>query len=125
MLKLPAINPPVARLFLLGALIAITVLSLLPMPAVPASTGWDKADHWLGFFVLALLAAHAYPRQPFWLRLAPMLVLYGIAIEVAQSYTPDRVAEWRDVIADAVGIAAYGLLRFCHARLARAGAAAR
>jgi VanZ family protein len=101
------------------ALIGITVLALIPAHDVPASTGWDKADHWLAFFTLSLLGAHAYPQQPFWRRLAIVLVLYGIGIELAQWCTPDRDADWHDVVADSIGIAAYGFFSACCDWIAR------
>ena len=35
-----------ARIGLVVAVIAITILALIPAPEVPLSTGWDKTDHW-------------------------------------------------------------------------------
>lgn len=113
------LNIPLARCFFYGALAAITVLALIPATEVPASTGWDKADHWLGFFTLAFLGAHAYPQNSFWRRIAVGLLIYGIGIEFAQWCTPDRQADWRDVVADAIGIAAYGLVLFCSECISR------
>jgi VanZ family protein len=89
----------------------ITVLALIPAPEVPASSGWDKLDHWLAFFTLSALADRAFPARVFWSRIALVLVAYGIAIEVAQYFTPDRQADVMDVVADSVGIVIYGLLR--------------
>ncbi|MDX3904696.1 MAG: VanZ family protein [Pigmentiphaga sp.] len=101
-----------------AAALGILVLSLLP-PATPLpSTGWDKTNHLLGFGVLALLARFAYP-GPAWPRLAGLLA-YGALVEVLQSLTPYRSAEWTDLIADGLGIligwggswlAAYGVQR--------------
>lgn len=83
------------------------VLSLVPTtPEMPA-TGWDKGNHFLGFAVLAFLCLRAYPQ-----RAAAMLaglLLYGGLIEVLQSFTAYRSAEWGDLLADAIGIAG-GLL---------------
>lgn len=113
------LNTSLARPLFYGALISITVLALIPAVEVPASTGWDKTDHWLGFFTLALLGAHAYPQHSFWRRIAVALLIYGIGIECAQWCTPDRQADWHDVVADAIGIAAYGLVVFCSERFVR------
>ncbi len=33
------------------------------------------------------------------------LLAYGALIEVLQSFTPNRSADWRDLVADAVGLA--------------------
>lgn len=98
-----------ARLGLIVAVIAITVLALMPAHEVPVSSGWDKLDHWTAFFTLSFLAAHAFPRRPFW-QIALALVAYGIGIEVAQYFTPDRDADAMDVVADSIGILIYGLI---------------
>ncbi len=98
-----------ARLGLAVCLVAITVLALMPSKEVPVSSGWDKLDHWTAFFTLSFLACHAFPRRPFW-QIAIALVAYGIGIEVAQYFSPDRDAEAMDVVADSIGIAIYGLI---------------
>ena len=99
------------RAALLAALVGITALALIPQPEVPITTSWDKSDHLLAFFVLALLAERAFPRQPFWRWLAPALLAYGGALEIFQYFTPSRFAAWSDLAADAIGIALYGGLR--------------
>ena len=97
-----------ARLGLLVAVIAITTLALMPAKQVPITLGWDKLDHWFAFFTLSFLANHAFPKRAFWRVIALALVAYGIGIEVAQSFTPDRDADAMDVVADSVGILIYG-----------------
>jgi VanZ family protein len=44
----------------------------------------------------------------FW-RIGGALLAYGGLIEVLQSFTPNRVGEWPDLLADSVGVA-LGLL---------------
>lgn len=66
------------------------------------STGWDKSNHALGFAVLACLAYRAWPRRILLSLLG--LLGYGALIEVLQSLTPDRMAEWSDLWADGVGL---------------------
>lgn len=109
-MKIKWLDIRLARAGLYAALVAISVLALIPQHDVPVSSGWDKLDHWTAFFTLSLLAAHAYPRRPFWL-IALALVGYGVAIEVAQFFTPDRSADAMDVVADSIGIGIYGLLQ--------------
>jgi VanZ family protein len=87
-------------------LLALVTLSLMPTAylAAPIFSIWDKAQHAFGFAVLTLLAVQAYPSHPR-LRLAILLLLLGGAIELAQSASGWRTGDWRDGLANAVGIA--------------------
>ncbi|MCZ4315471.1 VanZ family protein [Comamonadaceae bacterium G21597-S1] len=90
------------RLALAGALVVVTMLSLLPLGPDAPSTGWDKTDHLLGFGLLAILACQSWPRRN--LTALAGLLVYGALIEVLQSFTPYRFAEWNDLLADAMGL---------------------
>jgi VanZ family protein len=90
------------RWLLALAMLAILVLSLLPPSPMLAGTGWDKSNHMLGFGTLALLGHLSWPRRPVVVLAA--LLAYGGLIEVLQSFTPDRSAEWLDLVADGVGL---------------------
>jgi VanZ family protein len=94
----------------LSCVLAVLVLALMkPMHHMP-TTGWDKANHALAFFVLAVLGASAYPGRL--LRVLAGLLAYGALIEVLQGLSGYRDAEWLDLVADAVGLAlAWPLLR--------------
>ena len=91
--------------WLLGvAMLTLMVLSLMPpSPSMP-STGWDKTNHMLGFAVLALLGHFAWPGRRWSMLLG--LLAYGGLIEVLQSFTPDRFAEFGDLVADGAGLVA-------------------
>lgn len=90
------------RWLLAIAMLAFLVLSLIPpLPSMP-STGWDKSNHMLGFAVLAVLGHAAWPGRT-WAVFVGLLA-YGGLIEVLQSFTPDRMAEWGDLLADGVGL---------------------
>lgn len=83
--------------------LAVLVLSLMPPTPRMPTTGWDKSNHLLAFGALALLGRQAWPRRTVaWL--AGLLLAYGGLIEVLQSFTPDRFAEWADLLADTLGI---------------------
>lgn len=110
------------RLGLTIALIVLTTLALIPAEEA-VSTGWDKMDHWLAFFTLALLAHHSFPKKSLWW-VVVALVLYGIGIEVAQSLTPTRDADAMDVVADSIGILGYLLMHFVCAGIMRGQSAA-
>jgi hypothetical protein len=83
------------------------VLYLALRPVTDQGGGiWDKALHFSAFYVLTALGAAAFARRALW-TLAIGLVALGGAIELLQA-TPmiNRDAEWGDLVADAIGVAA-------------------
>lgn len=89
----------------------MSVLALLPVEVLtsPVFNWWDKAQHALAFVVLSGLGFAAFPAQG--LRVAAAMVLYGVAIEVAQLAVGWRFGEWQDVLADLVGVLVAWALR--------------
>ncbi len=92
---------------------AITVITMLFLMPQNFTIGrifdwWDKAQHALAFAVLMLLGFLAYPRE-FW-KLGIALILYGVAIEIIQSWTGWRSGQVLDAVADTVGIVLSGVL---------------
>lgn len=83
---------------------ALAVLALALAPSVPhyVTTGWDKSNHLLAFGVLSWLGGKAFARR-LWLVMLSLLA-YGALIEILQSFTPTRSAEWLDLFADSLGI---------------------
>ena len=86
------------------AVVAGIVLALWPQPASqePWFEGADKVEHALSFALLLLIGLRAGYRNA--LALAIGLLALGGAIELAQSFTVTRSAEWFDWLADALGI---------------------
>ncbi len=84
--------------------VALVVLVLALMPSVPhrPTVGWDKANHLLAFAVLAWLGCHAYPQRM--VSVLSGLLAYGALIEILQSFTTFRSADWHDLLADGVGL---------------------
>ena len=81
----------------------VLILSLMPVDQALPSTGWDKSNHLLAFSALAVAGLLAYPG-----RIRPVLiglVAYGGLIELLQSLTGYRFAEWGDWLADGLGVA--------------------
>lgn len=66
---------------------------------------WDKAEHFLCFYVLAVTGAFAFPRLPvIWLGLA--LSGLGGAIEIVQGLPMvARDSDWKDWAADTIAVA--------------------
>ena len=88
------------------------VLALLPVELLtsPVFNWWDKAQHALAFAVLSLLGFAAFPVRMGGMPLG--MVLYGVAIELAQLAVGWRFGEWQDVLADITGVmVAWGLRR--------------
>ena len=81
---------------------AVMVLSLMPTAVPLPTTGWDKSNHFLAFMVLGWLGMRAFPGRT--LAVLTGLLAYGGLIEVLQSLTPSRVAEWGDLLADGLGL---------------------
>src|SRR5690606_19817592 len=90
-----------AAFFLVMA--AVTILSLWPDDSAPVGTGWDKANHVIAYVALAMLGRFGFPAASFW-KLGLCLLAYGGLIEILQGMTPDRMADWADLAANAIGI---------------------
>ena len=89
----------------------LNALALSPAPYLPPLdifNWWDKAQHAIGFGTLTVLAVLAYPQVAKY-RVAVLLCLQGVAIEVLQYVGGYRFGDWQDAVADTVGVA-LGLL---------------
>lgn len=101
-------NPKLRRHVFWRVLLALTMAAILGLSLMPPSpdmptTGWDKSNHVLGFAVLAWIGMQAWPQRSG--RLLVALLAYGALIELLQSLTTTRSAEWLDLLADGVGLA--------------------
>lgn len=102
-----------ARVIFVLTFILVSFLFLAQSPAKPASLSFQHADkvaHFGVFFVLAFTLHLAF-RPKVWLGLL-LLFMYGLLIEVAQSYVPGRGAEALDLVADMLGAATCYLLLY-------------
>lgn len=103
---------PLSALLRRSALIAffaatalVLYMALRPVPDTPGGI-WDKAQHFIAFYVLAGLGALGFAKRSTWL-LAVGLVVLGALIEILQG-TPliHRDAEFFDLVADTLGVGA-------------------
>lgn len=83
-------------------LIVVLAISLMPPRLELPTAGWDKANHFIAFAVLAMLGGAGYPDR--WTPVLWGLLAYGGLIELLQALTGYRSAEWLDLVADAVGL---------------------
>ena len=85
---------------------ALNALALSPAPYIPPLeifNWWDKAQHAIGFGTLTVLAVLAYPEVSK-LRIAILLMVLGVLIEVLQYFSGYRFGDWQDALADGVGV---------------------
>lgn len=96
-----------SRILFWIAFVILTYLFLVPQQylAPEIFDWWDKLQHSLAFGVLSILAFVAYgSNQSRVSRAAFSLVMYGALIEVLQSLSGWRYGEFRDWLADLLGI---------------------
>ena len=104
----PQIQRPL-RLMTWGLLaLGLGIAALPSMPEVNISNA-DKYMHALAFFGFAFLLDVSDTRS-FWRYKVPILLGYGLLIEIVQSFLPWRSADPWDWVADAAGVLLYWLV---------------
>ncbi len=98
------------------SLMGAFILSVLPSSPPGLEKVWDKANHALAFIVIAYLGFVAY--RDSLVRLSLLVMLFGISIEVVQSFVPWREFSFLDMLADFIGIL-LGLILFFLVRMIR------
>ena len=93
------------KILFFGTVIIVLVLALVPSDNLEFNYIYeDKIKHILAFFTLSLLLNRASSTLKHRVRNMVALLLFGIFIEVAQSFTGYRSPSFDDVLADLVGI---------------------
>jgi VanZ family protein len=107
----PAALPRPIRMALFGLAVAVLLfLCLAPTDDLPKEHLWDKAEHAIAWFVLAGLGLALSPKQP--LRIALFAIGLGAAVEILQATMGfGRDGDWRDLVADSLGVGAALLVR--------------
>ncbi|HEX3700428.1 MAG TPA: VanZ family protein [Phenylobacterium sp.] len=100
-------------LYALAAAILL-YLTLAPSKALPTVNVWDKAEHAIAWAVLAGVGLMLFPRHA--AAVAVFALAFGALVEVLQGALPfGRDMDWKDWVADAVGVGAalvvFGLVR--------------
>ena len=86
------------------SLLAIyTYLGLTPHPENSIPVFNDLLMHFTGYCVAAFSISFARPTWPIWQRIA-FLIVYSIAIEIAQYFNPPRTFSGMDILANSGGI---------------------
>lgn len=84
-------------------LFVYTYLGLTPHPEQSVPVFNDLLMHFAGYSVAAVSISFARPYWPIWQRILFLLV-YSIAIEIAQHFHPPRTFSLMDILANAGGI---------------------
>lgn len=95
--------------FFIVMLVIGLAVALSPSPDKVGITLNDKVMHIFSFFAYAALFDMASSRS-FWRFQVPILLAYGVLIEILQSFTTWRSGSLLDFVADAAGILLYWLL---------------
>ena len=93
-----------AVFWLLLSVVSILSLVAMPEPQLQLFTWQDKLYHGVIYGVLFALLVKAYAARYGLLRLALGLVVFGLLVEIAQSFTSYRQPEVWDFIANSMGI---------------------
>ncbi|MDP9091079.1 MAG: hypothetical protein M3O26_20385 [Pseudomonadota bacterium] len=103
-----------ARLVFFAALIFTFYSAIAPAAHVLRLTPWDKATHFIAFYVLTALAVAAFPKRNL-LLIAALLSAFGALIEIVQGMPQvRRDRDFWDWVADTVAIASALLpMAFC------------
>jgi VanZ family protein len=94
----------VLKLFFWLTLCLVAVVSMLSVPGQQMFKGQDKLSHLIVYMVLFWLLLLAYGKKWSLMSLGILLACFSALIEVAQSFTGYRQAEWLDLLANILGI---------------------
>ena len=98
---------PAWRGVLLLLMCAAAWFAFIPATPTAQPSGLDKIEHLLAFAALGLAASFtASPGLRRTAQAAAGLLLYGGFIELVQTQLPTRTADWADIAADGLGVAA-------------------
>ena len=86
---------------------AIDFLAFTPKSPAITENSWDKANHFLAFFVLYILLYLSYEFKIF--KNLALLLAFGVQIELVQALLPNRSFSLLDIVADMIG-AGFGVI---------------
>ncbi|MBK9021077.1 MAG: VanZ family protein [Sulfuritalea sp.] len=102
---------PLFRIGFAATLVVVSYLAVTPTEHKVSHLVSDKLNHMAAFLVLAALLDFSVPRVEFTIAKAGALLGYGLLIEIVQYFLPFRQFSLLDLAVDALGLAAYALLR--------------
>jgi VanZ family protein len=91
------------KLYLLLCLLAIEFLATTKIHIEAVESIWDKANHFIAFFVLYVLLSFAYKKLNI-ITKSLLLLAFGLQIEIVQELIGRSAFSGLDILADSVGI---------------------
>ncbi|MBO7475453.1 MAG: VanZ family protein [Campylobacter sp.] len=95
-------SPNVFKFAFFACLIVIEFLATTSREVAINGLFWDKINHAFAFFVLFILANFAFKIRKIWIIF--WLIIFGLQIEIVQSFLPNREFSFLDIVADFIGI---------------------
>ncbi len=89
-------------------LLAIEFLATATVGIESVTLGWDKLNHLFAFIVLYILMSLAFRNLNMVYKVL-LLFVFGLQIEIVQSFLPPREFSYLDLVGDILGIM-FGLL---------------
>lgn len=87
-----------------GAILTITVLSLVPGELRPDTGLWNKLEHFIAYFITAGLTTVAVNEVLTATLIVGLLSGYAAILETAQLWVPGRHAAFSDWVAGSLGV---------------------
>ncbi|HSC68538.1 MAG TPA: VanZ family protein [Cellvibrio sp.] len=84
-------------------LVIYTYLGITPHPENSVPVFNDLLMHFAGYTVAAISISFARPTWALWHR-AAFLIIYSVAIEIAQHFNPPRTFSGADIVANSCGV---------------------
>jgi VanZ family protein len=95
------------KLFLVSLIfvfIGIAILSLLPPKSIEKIGENDKINHFIAYSVLSLNFGLVIKKLKTHLYCLPILIAYGMLLELCQGFVPGREPSWLDALANSGGV---------------------
>lgn len=91
----------------LSFMIYTALISYASLRPTASSTidNWDKVAHVVAYFIFALIGYRLVSSRRHYLYLCLGIMVYGVLMELGQSYMPGRMMSIHDVLANCVGVA--------------------
>ncbi len=95
-----------------ATLAVIEFLATATVGVESITLGWDKLNHLFAFIVLYVLMSLAF-RNLNMVHKVLLLIVFGLQIEIVQSFLPPREFSYLDLVGDILGIM-FGLLVYSY-----------